>query len=154
MTSSGGRTPTWLRVAVSLIAVLAVAEGTARILASRLPEGLVLLEMPIAGILQVSRAPVQRALRMLENEGLIHRFTSPANPVGIQMVKTWTFQPDKFEARLEIELINQGTSNISFGGENFNTLFATCGDKVYKRRLKVKGANAWDMPNKPAQPRL
>lgn len=49
---------------------------------------------------------------------------------------------------------NGRVSNVSFGGENFDTLFATCGDKVYKRKLKVKGANAWDAPNKPAAPRL
>ncbi|MEO6726832.1 MAG: SMP-30/gluconolactonase/LRE family protein, partial [Blastocatellia bacterium] len=49
---------------------------------------------------------------------------------------------------------NGRISNLSFGGENFDTLYATCGDKVYKRKLKVKGANAWDKPNKPATPRL
>ena len=49
---------------------------------------------------------------------------------------------------------NGRVSNISFGGEHFDTLFATCGDKVYKRKLKVTGANAWDKPNKPAAPRL
>ncbi len=49
---------------------------------------------------------------------------------------------------------NGRISNLSFGGENLDTLFATCGDKVFKRKLKVKGANAWDKPNKPAAPRL
>ncbi|HEY3135218.1 MAG TPA: SMP-30/gluconolactonase/LRE family protein [Blastocatellia bacterium] len=49
---------------------------------------------------------------------------------------------------------NGKVSNLTFGGENFDTLFATCGDKVYKRKLKVKGAQAWDAPNKPAAPRL
>jgi gluconolactonase len=49
---------------------------------------------------------------------------------------------------------NGRLSNLSFGGENLDTLYATCGDKVYKRKLKVKGANAWDKPNKPAAPRL
>lgn len=44
--------------------------------------------------------------------------------------------------------------NLTFGGEKFDTLFATCGDKVFKRRLHVTGANAWDQPNKPAPPRL
>jgi sugar lactone lactonase YvrE/enterochelin esterase-like enzyme len=45
-------------------------------------------------------------------------------------------------------------SNLSFGGENFDTLFATCGDKVYKRKLKVRGAQGWAAPIKPAAPRL
>ncbi|HJZ69286.1 MAG TPA: SMP-30/gluconolactonase/LRE family protein [Blastocatellia bacterium] len=49
---------------------------------------------------------------------------------------------------------NGRVSNLTFGGENFDWLFATCGDKVYKRKLKVKGAQAWDVPNKPAPPRL
>lgn len=49
---------------------------------------------------------------------------------------------------------NGAVSNLTFGGENFDTLFATCGDKVYKRKLKVKGAQAWAAPLKPAAPRL
>jgi gluconolactonase len=49
---------------------------------------------------------------------------------------------------------NGRVSNVSFGGETFDVLFATCGDKVYRRKLKVKGAQAWDAPNKPAAPRL
>jgi DNA-binding GntR family transcriptional regulator len=51
-------------------------EGVLRenILAGRLPPGFVLLEGAIAGILQTSRAPVQRALRTLEAAGLVHRF--------------------------------------------------------------------------------
>jgi len=53
-----------------------------------------------------------------------------------------------------IQTPNGRVSNVSFGGANFDTLFATCGDKVYKRKLKVKGANAWAAPLKPAPPRL
>ena len=49
---------------------------------------------------------------------------------------------------------NKRVSNLAFGGEKFDTLFATCGDKVYKRKMKVKGAQAWDKPVKPAAPRL
>jgi sugar lactone lactonase YvrE/enterochelin esterase-like enzyme len=49
---------------------------------------------------------------------------------------------------------NGRVSNLSFGGENGDTLFATCGDKVYKRKLKVKGAHAWDAPHRPAPTRL
>jgi len=53
-----------------------------------------------------------------------------------------------------IQTPNGRVSNVSFGGANFDTLFATCGDKVYKRKLKVRGANAWAAPLKPAPPRL
>lgn len=49
---------------------------------------------------------------------------------------------------------NGRVSNLTFGGENFDILYATCGDKVFKRKLHMTGANAWDSPNKPAPPRL
>ena len=49
---------------------------------------------------------------------------------------------------------NGRVSNLTFGGKNGDILFATCGDKVYMRKLKVKGANAWDAPLRPAPPRL
>ena len=49
---------------------------------------------------------------------------------------------------------NRRLSNLTFGGAHFDTLFATCGDRIYKRKLKVKGAQAWDKPIKPAPPRL
>lgn len=52
-----------------------IAEGV-------LPPGLVLLEGPIAEILQTSRAPVQRALTSLEAEGLVHRFNGRGYLVG------------------------------------------------------------------------
>ena len=49
---------------------------------------------------------------------------------------------------------NGKVSNVVFGGENFDTLFATAGDKVFKRKLKVKGAPSFQPPVKPAAPRL
>jgi sugar lactone lactonase YvrE/enterochelin esterase-like enzyme len=49
---------------------------------------------------------------------------------------------------------NGKVSNISFGGENFDTLYATCGDRVYARKLKVQGAPNFQPPLKPAAPRL
>lgn len=49
---------------------------------------------------------------------------------------------------------NGKVSNVSFGGPEFDTLFATCNDRVYKRKLKVKGVNAYQAPIKPAPPRL
>ena len=52
------------------------------IASGRLPHGFVLLEGPIAERMQSSRAPVQAALRMLEEEGIIHRFSGRGYLVG------------------------------------------------------------------------
>jgi gluconolactonase len=49
---------------------------------------------------------------------------------------------------------NGKISNLCFGGANFDTLFVTCGDRVYQRKMKVKGANAFEAPIKPKAPRL
>ncbi|MEP7273769.1 MAG: SMP-30/gluconolactonase/LRE family protein [Acidobacteriota bacterium] len=49
---------------------------------------------------------------------------------------------------------NGRAANLAFGGDGFDTLFVTAGDRVYKRKLKVKGAQSWDAPLKPAAPRL
>lgn len=45
-------------------------------------------------------------------------------------------------------------SNLCFGGADFNTMYVSCRDKVYRRKLKVQGANAFNKPNKPVRPRL
>jgi sugar lactone lactonase YvrE/enterochelin esterase-like enzyme len=49
---------------------------------------------------------------------------------------------------------NGKVSNLTFGGKEFDTIYATCGDRVYSRKVKVRGANAWQPPHKPAAPRL
>ncbi len=54
----------------------------ANIASGRLQPGLVLLEGPIASWMKTSRAPVQAALRMLEGEKLIHRFSGRGFLVG------------------------------------------------------------------------
>jgi gluconolactonase len=45
-------------------------------------------------------------------------------------------------------------SNLCFGGADFDTIYVSCRDKVYRRKLKVKGAIAFSDPVKPANPRL
>lgn len=45
-------------------------------------------------------------------------------------------------------------SNLCFGGANFDILYVTCGDKIYRRKLKVRGANNFETPIKPAKPHL
>jgi sugar lactone lactonase YvrE len=45
-------------------------------------------------------------------------------------------------------------SNVEFGGANFDEMYVTNGDKVFKRKTKVKGVLSWRPPIKPAPPRL
>jgi sugar lactone lactonase YvrE len=45
-------------------------------------------------------------------------------------------------------------SNICFGGADFDTLYITANDKVYRRKVKVHGVNAFDTPVKPTPPKL
>ena len=52
------------------------------ILSGVLPEGIVLLEGPIATVMQTSRVPVQSALQQLMEEGLVHRFDGRGYLVG------------------------------------------------------------------------
>jgi sugar lactone lactonase YvrE/enterochelin esterase-like enzyme len=49
---------------------------------------------------------------------------------------------------------NGRVANFTFGGPDFDVLYAACGDKVYSRKLRVKGTNAYQAPFKPKPPRL
>ena len=49
---------------------------------------------------------------------------------------------------------NGKLSNLCFGGSDFTTLLATCGDKVYVRKVKPAGAPNFLPPITPAQPKL
>ena len=49
---------------------------------------------------------------------------------------------------------NGRVSNLCFGGPEFDWVVATCGDKVYRRKVKVKGALNFLPPTSPAKPRL
>ncbi|HEX2860854.1 MAG TPA: SMP-30/gluconolactonase/LRE family protein [Lacunisphaera sp.] len=49
---------------------------------------------------------------------------------------------------------NGKCTNLVFGGEKFDILYATCNEKVYRRKLNTTGVNAWAPPRKPAVPRL
>ncbi len=49
---------------------------------------------------------------------------------------------------------NEWLSNVVFGGPELDTLYATCGDKVYRRKMKAKGVVPWREPVKPPRPHL
>ena len=45
-------------------------------------------------------------------------------------------------------------ANCCFGGTNFDILYVTCKDKIYRRKLKTRGANTFEDPYKPKIPNL
>ena len=49
---------------------------------------------------------------------------------------------------------NAWLSNAAFGGKNLDTLYVTCGDKVFKRKTKTKGVLSFRAPVLPEKPRL
>jgi len=49
---------------------------------------------------------------------------------------------------------NGRVSNLCFAGPEFDTLVATCGDRVYRRKVKVRGAPNFLPATTPAKPRL
>ncbi len=49
---------------------------------------------------------------------------------------------------------NGKVSNLTFGGPNFDVVVATCGDKVYRRKVRVQGVNHFSAPVTPNPPRL
>ena len=53
-----------------------------------------------------------------------------------------------------IPVPNGKVSNLTFGGPNFDELYVTCGDKVFRRKVKVQGSNSFSAPTKPEKPRL
>ena len=45
-------------------------------------------------------------------------------------------------------------TDVTFGGPDGQTLYAVCGGRMFKRKLKLIGAQPWDTPVKPPKPRL
>jgi len=45
-------------------------------------------------------------------------------------------------------------SNLCFAGQHFDILYLTAGDKVYRRKLRTRGANNFERPYKSVTPRL
>ncbi|MFV0441986.1 MAG: SMP-30/gluconolactonase/LRE family protein [Planctomycetaceae bacterium] len=45
-------------------------------------------------------------------------------------------------------------SNVVFGGPELDTLYVTCGEGIYKRKIKAKGVNPWQPPVTPPKPQL
>ena len=73
-----------------------------------------------------------------------------ASRLGIQVMD----QLGRVEAIIPIPPSNSQASNVCFGGVDFNILYVSAGDKVFRRKFKTRGANSFDKPIRPANPRL
>ena len=73
-----------------------------------------------------------------------------ASRMGIQVLD----QLGRVNAIIPAPPSNNQTSNVCFGGSNFDILYVSAGDKVFRRRLKTRGANSFDKPTKPGNPRM
>ena len=73
-----------------------------------------------------------------------------ATRIGIQILD----QLGRVNAILPAPPSNGQTSNVYFGGPDFNVLYVTAGDKVFRRKLKTRGVNSFDKPIKPGNPRM
>lgn len=69
---------------------------------------------------------------------------------GIQVMD----QLGRVNAIIPVPKTKGQVSNLCFGGPNFDVLYISCQDKVYRRKVRVKGANNFEKPIKPNNPRL
>jgi sugar lactone lactonase YvrE/enterochelin esterase-like enzyme len=73
-----------------------------------------------------------------------------ATRMGIQIMD----QLGRVNAILPLPLSKWQASNVCFGGADFNVLYVSYGDKVYRRKLRTRAANTFDDPIKSVNPRL
>ena len=81
-----------------------------------------------------------------DRDGRIYAATAS----GIQVLD----QLGRVNAILPVPKTKGWVSNLCFGGKDFDTMYITVFDKVFKRKFKVKGVNSFEKPFKPAAPRL
>jgi gluconolactonase len=73
-----------------------------------------------------------------------------ASKSGIQIMD----QLGRVNALLPVPPAKGQVSNMCFGGPDFNIMYITVWDKVYRRKLKTRGVNYFSPPIKPVNPRL
>lgn len=70
--------------------------------------------------------------------------------IGIQIMD----QLGRVNAILPAPPSKNSSSNICFGGADFNIMYVSCGDKVFRRKLRTRGVKTFEDMLKPANPRL
>ncbi|MDA7640056.1 SMP-30/gluconolactonase/LRE family protein [Opitutaceae bacterium] len=81
----------------------------------------------------------------VDNEGNLYVATT----LGLQV-----FDPDGRCHFILSKPQNKKLSNVVFGGPNRDTLYVTCTDKVYKRKIDAIGAVPWELPLEPFRGKL
>ena len=72
-----------------------------------------------------------------------------ASRLGVQILISWAEWKRYFQY-----LLKWTSFKRLFWGSDFNVLYVSAGDKVFRRKLKTRGVNSFDKPIKPANPRL
>jgi gluconolactonase len=73
-----------------------------------------------------------------------------ASKLGIQVMD----QLGRVNTILPVPPSNAQTSNVYFGGPEFNILYVSAGDKVFRRKLRTMGCNSFMKPIKPVNPKM
>ena len=73
-----------------------------------------------------------------------------ATELGVQICD----QPGRVHLILPKPRLANRVSYTAFGGKDWKTLYIATGNRVYKRRTKLTGAQPWRNPVKPPRPRL
>ena len=73
-----------------------------------------------------------------------------ATAMGVQICD----QPGRVNLILPPPAGSRFPSNLCFAGPDMSTLYATAGDKVFKRKTKLTGVKAWEKPVMPPKPGL
>lgn len=73
-----------------------------------------------------------------------------ATRIGIQVLD----QLGRVNAILPVPASNGQPSNIYFAGPDFNILYVTVVDKVFRRKLNTRGANSFEKPQRPRNPSM
>ena len=81
-----------------------------------------------------------------DDEGFLYVATA----LGVQICD----QPGRVHFIMPLPVGARHPSNLCFGGKKLNYLYATCGDKIYRRELKRTGVQSWNAPVKQVKPRL
>jgi sugar lactone lactonase YvrE len=73
-----------------------------------------------------------------------------ATRIGIQVLD----QLGRVNAIIPIPPSKGQVSNMCFSGPDFNVMYISAWDKVFRRKMKTRGANTFDKPIKAGNPRL